>query len=684
MKYLVRSIALLYLFGSVSLGFSQDLESYNWADAKFMEQNKQFSNESQVFIVKRQLIELNYDEKKDNITKYMMNHFIIQVNDNDAIKDRKELEFPTVLGSRELIEFKARIIKKDGTVVEFKKSDAKEKPVSQRPKSGDDEDSDDEDDAETEKSDEEKDEEKTYEYFDLSALEIGDQIEYFLVIKSNSGSLPGTILTYQSKIPIQQYEFEFITEKEFTFLFKSYNNAPSIIKDSTNKVHSVYKMTDQMVPGVKREKFSNYNSSIRGFIYKLDGYELGKKRNLFNFEDFSKNIYNITYTKSKKELANIKKVMKLSKMKSGKTEGEKIQALENYIKTNFVVFNLPGLNHVFNVENMFQFNIMSADAAVKIVANALQMMKIEHELVVTCDRFDYRFDKDFPSNYYFDHIVIYLNGEKKFMDPGVTTFRMGMIPSYLTHNYALFVRPITTGGVTSGIGKVKFIDAPDRDFSKDEFDITVNFASNLKSIDIEMLRTMSGYFASNWQPQFKKLDAEQRVKYEEGLVRFMDKDMDVAKVEYQNTEKSDINVKPFILKAIMSSKALVSMEDDVITFKIGMLIGEQSDLYEDETRQLPIENRFSRSYTRKLNITLPSGYTVENLEDLNKNFEVKNEKGKVAAMFKSSYSLNGNKLVITIEEWFEDIELPASKYPEFRAVINASADFAKTELILKK
>jgi hypothetical protein len=674
-----KSIILILALGNAINILGQNLESYNWSDAKHLELNKNLVNESQVFVLRKQMIELNFDEKKDQISKLFMNHFVIQVNDDEALKDRKELEFPVAQGGRELLEFKARIIKKDGSVIEFKKSDAKEKPISQRNKKDDEE-----DEEEAVKNDDDKDAEKTYEYYDLSALQKGDQLEYFLVIKTKNPSLAGNIFTYQGKIPIQQFDFEFNANKEFNFLFKSYNDAPAIVRDSTNKVRAVYKMTDNMIAGVKREKFSNYNANIRGFIYKLDGYELGKKRNIYTFEDFSKNIYNNYYTVNKKELANIKKVIKLSKMKAGKTDAEKISALENYLKTQFVVFNVPGLNHIFSIENMYQYKLISADAASKIMLKALELSKIEHELVVTCDRFDYRFDKDFHSNYYFDNILIYVKNEKKFVDPSSTYYRMGIIPSSLTYNYGLFISSITVGGVTSGIGKVKFIDAPDRNFSQDEMNIDVSFSSNLSSVDVELVRSLSGYFAMNFQPQFNKLDAEQRVNYEEALVRHMDKNMDVSKLEFINVNKTDILVKPFITKALGTSKALVTTNNELIIFKIGMLIGEQSNLYDAETRQLPIENGFSRSYLRTLKITLPTGYSAENLEALNKNFEVKNEKGKVAAVFKSSYVLNGNILTVTIEEWFEDIQLPASKYQDFRAIINASADFAKTEITLRK
>jgi len=682
MKKIFKYVTVLTLILGFAKLNAQDLENYNWGNGKYITQNAQFATESQVYILRKQLIEINYNTVEDKITKIQSSHFIIQLNDEVALKVRQELELPTVSNSREILQFQVRIIKKDGTIITFEKSDIKEKPESQRPKSEEEEEE--EDEEEESQTSEEEEEEDTYEYYDLSSLKLGDQLEYFFVEKTPNPSLSGTYFIYQGKIPIQQFEYELNATKEFSFLIKTYNNAPTAVKDSTNKVRSVYRFTDKMVVGIKREKFSNYYANMRSVIFKLDGYELGKKRNVYTFEGFSTIIYNNTYKVSKRELAIIKKVMKQSKMKLQKTDKDKVIALENHLKTNFFVFNLPGLNNVFDIENMYNFNIISTDAAVRLFANALKLSKIEHELVVTCDRYDYRFDKEFQTNYFFDNIILYLNSEKKFMDPGSSYCRLGMIPSSLTNNHALFIRQITVGDLASGLGTIKFIDAPNRDFSTQETEVIVNFASDLKSVDIDFLSTLTGYFAANYQPSFDKLDAEQRVKYDNALIRFMDKDMEIVKSEYLNTEKSDVNVKPFIVKASASSKALLKADGDNLIFKVGMLIGEQSDLYEEETRQLPIENGFSRGSKRSLKITLPDGYSCENLDDLTQKFEVTNDKGQVAAQFHSSYVLNGNILVITIEEWYQDLQLPASKYADFRNIINASADFAKIELLLKK
>jgi hypothetical protein len=670
---------LIYLFVILGSSFcvkAQNLSSFNWHEAKYLNMDETFAHTSQVFVFRKQVIEVNYNDKNEEISQVFLKHYILQVNDADGLKEQRELEIPKLNKSREILLFKARIIQKDGQVYELQKSDIKQKPVSQRNRSMDDElDDIDSDDAK---------EGETYDYYDLSRLQRSDQLEYLLIVRTKNPSLSGSVLTYQSKIPIQKFEFELNANKEFSFQFKSYNNAPNVIKDSTNKVRSVYHMMDSLVPGIKPEKFSNYNANMRGVIYKLDGYELGKRKNIFTFDGFTKNIFDNFYTVNKKELANIKKVIKLSGIKNKQSNSEKILALENYIKTQFRIINVPGFGNVFNVENMYQYGYLSSDAASKLMIKTLELSKIEHDIVVTCNRFDYRFDKDFQSNYFFDNVLIYLRNEQKYLDASNPFYRLGIVPYALTYNHGLFISAVSSGGVSTGIGKIKFIEAPNKDFSVDDTQIQVHFLDDLKSIEFDLTRSLSGYFAVNFQPLFNRLDAEQRVNFENALVRNIDKNLKVSKLDFMNVDRADIHEKPFIVKATGTSASLVRSNGDTLFFKIGALIGEQTNLYDEENRQLPIEHGFSRSYKKQLKITLPKGHHINNIDELKKYLEVTNEDGKIAAMFESDYKINGDILTVYLEEFYEDIELPIHKYEAFRAVINASADFSKIELIIKK
>jgi hypothetical protein len=52
--------------------------------------------------------------------------------------------------------------------------------------------------------------------------------------------------------------------------------------------------------------------------------------------------------------------------------------------------------------------------------------------------------------------------------------------------------------------------------------------------------------------------------------------------------------------------------------------------------------------------------------------------------FISSYTIEGNKLVITIHEYYKEINYAKSRAENYRKVINASADFNKVVLVIEK
>ena len=68
MKQFIKSFLLLVAISSPWWANAQDLESYNWGDAKYLEQNVRFAAASQVYVARKHAVELNYDEKKDQFT----------------------------------------------------------------------------------------------------------------------------------------------------------------------------------------------------------------------------------------------------------------------------------------------------------------------------------------------------------------------------------------------------------------------------------------------------------------------------------------------------------------------------------------------------------------------------------------------------------------------------------------
>ena len=88
-----------------------------------------------------------------------------------------------------------------------------------------------------------------------------------------------------------------------------------------------------------------------------------------------------------------------------------------------------------------------------------------------------------------------------------------------------------------------------------------------------------------------------------------------------------------------------------------------------------------RSYT--ITVDIPKGYTLDGLESLVINKELKIE-GKKLCYWDSSYEIKDNKLVISIEESYKVNEYPIEHYEAFRQVINAASDFNKAAILFTK
>ena len=84
------------------------------------------------------------------------------------------------------------------------------------------------------------------------------------------------------------------------------------------------------------------------------------------------------------------------------------------------------------------------------------------------------------------------------------------------------------------------------------------------------------------------------------------------------------------------------------------------------------------------NFPIPDGYVVKDVNTLLFNKELTDDAGKVVGKFASSANINGRKVEISIEEFYDFTHLGVEKYPQYRDVMNAAYDFYKSALVLVK
>ena len=333
------------------------------------------------------------------------------------------------------------------------------------------------------------------------------------------------------------------------------------------------------------------------------------------------------------------------------------------------------------INNIAKYKIASREGMTKLMLGVYNKAGITAHVVITCSREDVKFDGSFDSWAYLDDYLLYFPETKGFLAPYVFENRYPFVPFKFTANQGLFIEPFSMGEVKSGLASVHEIPALGYKVNYDNLDIDVKFADDLASNIIHQKRDFGGYNAAYFTPYFNLMSKEDVTELVEDITKRTAPDAKITKGTANPVANGLYD--NFVFDVNFTSAHFIEKAGPRILFKVGGLIGPQTEMYRDDQRLTDVENDFNRLYDRKIRIQLPEGYTLKNPDDLKFDVSVV-DKDRTPFVFKSSYAITGNMLELTINEYYEDIFVPIKRYEDFRKVVNAAADFNKVTLVFEK
>ncbi|MEO1032474.1 MAG: DUF3857 domain-containing protein [Bacteroidota bacterium] len=590
----------------------------------------------------------------DELVEYFLEHLVIQLDSDEAIENYNKVYIPFSTSSKVDIS-KARVINKDGEIQDLDQSKiltSSDEETGQR-----------------------------YKYFAFEGINKGSIIDYYYVIKKTP-NFKGRRISLQSGTPRSEVMFELLSPKNLEFAFKSYNGLPEVKKDTLTQDKLHWKLFAENIEPLEEEEFSVYSASKGAVVYKLHKNLANNKIGFASYDLTTKNLYNYYFPEySKKELAHITDYIKQIEFTDKNDEQAVIRAIERHIKTNVYMSEISNPN-LSDLGEIIKNNVASEAGIIKLYIAIFKAFEITQELVFTSDRQVQKFDKDFEALNFLTDVLIYFPKHKSYLSPNDIETRYGFPLGYLTDNYGLFIKEVNLGGFKSGLGKTKYIDAVAAERTHDNMHIDVKFDEDLSSTIINIKRSMGGYYAMYLQPFLHLANNEERRDVIDNFAKNIDEDATILSRNVANDTPESFGVKPFNVDIEFSSEAFTEDAGRKILLKVGELIGEQSQLYQEKQRHLPVENEYNRAYLRTIKISIPDGYHFTNLDDLNIDNKF-SEDGTDLMSFKSSFELNNNILTITADEYYRKNILDTSLFEEFRKVINSAADFNKIVLVLE-
>ena len=601
-------------------------------------------------------LEYYYDKASKDVRLFATEHRIVRVNSSDGIESYNKIVVP-VLASGAAVDIKARTISPRGEVREVKAADMKEL----------------------------KDQEggRGFRVFAVDGVEKGSEIEYFYTRERTVNHFGSEIL--QSETPAHDVTFELISPQALTFEARVYHG-PAMIPDTTMPGRHALRLHLNNVPGLRNEAFANVKAQRMRAEYKLAYMASKGQVRQFTWADASQFVYRNVNNLTKDEAKAVAKILTASKLLASPVStlplADRVRAAENYVKLNF---NLEegasgSLEQVAATHNAPEAGFSHLLAAI------YRAMGIDFEVVVTSSREAAPFDGTFDTWNYLDHFAFYFPATGQYLAPGRPDYRYGMLPADWTGGSGLFIKGVKLGNTESAVGKVKDIPALGADQSPQDIDATVIFAPDLSSSTIRLRQTLGGYPAAEIQPFWTMIPEAKRTEILQDLQKSVVPDAsNFQKLEVRNVERGISPLdKPFIVEGQMESAALLDKAGPRYLFKIGTLLGPQTELYQKEERQFDVENDNNHRYLRTIRFDVPAGYAVRNLNDLNVDVKAGPDTAKPEFDFRSSYVQNGQTITVTVAENYRQLRWPKADFEAFRAVVNAAANWNKVVLVLDK
>ncbi|MDT8412425.1 MAG: DUF3857 domain-containing protein [Vicingaceae bacterium] len=632
--------------------------SYDWSEdiSKITTYRDSLPNEEMIYLKSLSSFEYAYkNTEKMPLTQYILIHKSILLRSDNSIEENNKV-YISFNENTTILKTKARVISPSNKIIELDSSKILT-AVDENTNT-------------------------TYKYFAFEGIEKGSIVEYFYVVEKKP-YYEGSYITYQEDNAIYNYTFQLISPKNLIFKFKTINTTDTIIKDTLENGKWNHLLTKTYVPSLKWESNSGYKTKLQAFIFKLDQNTYTGANDISSYSELVQNLYNFIYNdldKNKKLIANF---LKQTNLKKASNVEDKISIIEDFIKKNIVLSSNNAAEGHYDLNFIINNKIANDYGILKLYCQALAFYDINIEIVMTCNRFDKKFDEIFEASTFLEDYLIYFPSEKKYLSPTNLASRFG-VPTYIhTHNFGLFIKEVSLNGFKTAIANIKFIDAIPYNETANKMYINITFdENNVLNQNINIKQELSSYYAKDIQPFYYLITDENRENLHKELFTNINSELEPKNIKVTNHNSSDLGKKPFTIEADFETDVFIEKAGNKIIFEVGNLIGPQVQIYDSVERTLPLELEFGRYYYRSITINLPKGYNLINPEDININ-NVFIEDGDTTMAFVSNYTIKNNTLTILSEEYYKNIDIPVEHYQEYRKIINSAADFNKIKLIFE-
>jgi hypothetical protein len=552
--------------------YAPEYKKYHWDSIPKLHQFSLEESKLGIVVIKDKRIVEYYFESLQDITMYVTRQMIIRVNSDKAIELSNTVYIPMSDGVS-VLDIKARAITKEGKITML--------------------------DSKNIKDVDNYDNQGPYKIFAIDGVEIGGEVEFLYTVKQPF-RLFGTEYIRMNALH-KDVEMDIYSPSNLVFDTKSYNGFPYMKVDTTltSKRHIYMKAAN--ISGFDKEEFSADNGALMRMEYKFTRNLLtDADKKLYTYNDFCQRLFGLldesSGKKDKKVAEKVVDTMKLDKL----NEEDKIRKIESRIKNTIAMREDVEGDQYRSLPDIFKSHVADEIGLLKLYHLVFDAAKITHEIVLTTSRFDRRFDGDFESWAYLQKYLFYFPSTGQYIAPTEVLSRYGFPPEDWICQQGLFIHGVSLGNFSTGVGEVKDITCNDYKQSMNNIYADTKFDLDGGNVNLHFKQTFSGYEAAAIQPVYSYLSDQDRKDLNDNLFKAIFQDAKPTNVKISGYKEADLFRNSFVIEADFSTNSVMEKAGNKYLFKIGELLGPQSQLYRDTVRHAPIENHHNHGYHREL------------------------------------------------------------------------------------
>jgi hypothetical protein len=625
------------------------------------------------YVLDYQFDEFNKGEEDGSKSVFVGKHLRYKILTQSGKERGNSLEV-SLKGVKEIVTLKARTISKNGSIKELGINEIKS--VENYEDSGDD-----------------------YKIFAFEELEIGSEIEVLYIFEKSEPRIYG-YKTLQWKFPILNSKYTLIYPVHLSYRTALTDQNIKVSQDTilfNEDKYIKHTFSLENVKGLKEERYGNINPYLAKVKFCLDENLAKRTSNLYSNKYYSHELYSKYFPETLEPSKSAKKAIKKVVLEGDRTQQAK--AIENW-----AYLNLKTISSVFvenfaltkglkfsvetsgksSLEDAFKGEMCTDETKIMATIDLFKAAGFKVELVFSCDREDNFFEKAFDTPMQLDGPLIYLPEIKYFCSPLELGYKNGFFPSGFFTQNGMFIKQNCVGEFCNGVSYISSIGSLAAETTQNKLEAKLHFEEDFSQTVVDLTSTLSGYFGKNEQISYYFAEDEDKKKMVKNNIEYMLGEDYEGESTVENATINDVFIKPFVIKGTYKSSSLTETAGDKHIVLVGNIIGQQSELYSETKRTLPVTITYNHIFDRSIVVEVPSGYRLSNLNELKNVSIVSEHNGVRFATFDVKYEMVGSDLKIVILEVYSQINVDLEGYDDFAKVINASADFNKVKLIFVK